>query len=127
MNTDLRAVENPKPVETIDLASGRFLNATAVRAHALRCSAKFKGSRFTRVGQDFLDEVEADVEALVRTLRVQSPTMTFSPLEPDKKGGCVTGALRDKVAAELNRLVCRIIQNKTQRQPSVGKTLGRTR
>lgn len=121
MNTDLRAVE------PIDLASGRFLNATAVRAHALRCSAKFKGNRFTRVGQDFLDEVEADVEMLVRNVRNQSPTGVFEALEPDDKGGCVTGALRDKVAAELNRLVCRIIQNKTQRQPSVGKTLGRTR
>jgi hypothetical protein len=112
---------------TIDLASGRFLNESAIRSHALRCSERFKGNRFTRVGQDFLDEVSADVEMLVRNIRNQSPTQMFDPLEPDENTSCVCGALRDKVAVELNRLVCRIVQNKVQRQPSCGKTLGRTR
>lgn len=98
-----------------------------MRAHALQCSEKFKGGRFTRVGQDFLDEVAADVEALVRGLRNQQPTQLFPALEPAENTSCVTGALSAKVAVELNRLVCRMIQNKVQRQPSCGKTLGRTR
>lgn len=113
--------------DAIDLASGRFLNESAIRAHALACSAKFKGGRFTRVGQDFLDEVSADVEALVRNIRNQQPTRLFDPLEPDENTSCVTGALSAKVAVELNRLICRLIQNKTQSQPSCGKTLSRTR
>jgi hypothetical protein len=39
----------------------------------------------------------------------------------------VTGALLDKIGVELNRAVCRLIQNKVQKQPSCGVTLGRTR
>ena len=115
-------------METIDLSSGRFLNESDIRAHALRCSQVCKCGRFTRVGQDFIDEVSADVEALVRNVRNQHPTGTVWPtLEPDEDCGCVCGSLRDKVATELNRLICRLIQLKVCRQPSVGKTLGRTR
>jgi len=113
--------------ETIDLASGRFLNESAIREHALRCSDRFKGNRFTRVGQDFLDEVQADVEALIRELRNKQKTRVFEPLEPDENTSCVTGALCDKLGTELNRFICRLIQNKVQIQPSCGKTLGRTR
>ena len=115
--------------EPLDLASGRFLNESALRHHALRCSERFKGNRFTRVGQDFLDEVSADVEALVRNVRNQNQTKQtgFDPLEPDENTSCVTGALSAKVATELNRLICRMVQLKVSRQPSVGKTLGRTR
>ena len=113
--------------EPLDLSTGRFLNETAIRDHALRCSAKFKGGRFTRVGQDFLDEVSADVEAWLRELRNRYPTRVFEPLEPDENTSCVTGALCDKVGVELNRAICRLIQLKAQSQPSCGKTLGRTR
>jgi hypothetical protein len=113
--------------EVIDLASGRFLNESAIRSHALRCSTHCKGGRFTRVGQDFIDEVKADVEMLVRNVRNQHSQSTMPLLEPDENTSCVTGALSDKVAVELNRLICRLIQSKVQRQPSCGKTLGRTR
>lgn len=113
--------------EIIDLASGRFLNESAIRNHALRCSAKFKCNRFTRVGQDFLDEVSADVEAWLRELRNKYPTRIFEPLEPDEKTSCVTGALCDKIGVELNYAICRLIQLKVQSQPSCGKTLSRTR
>ncbi len=119
----------PKPPvdDTLDLASGRFLNESAIRDHALRCSARFRNNRFTRVGQDFLDEVKADVEAWIRSMKTQCKTHMFDPLEPDENISCVTGALSGKVEGELNRLICRIIQNKVQRQPSVGKTLRATR
>lgn len=113
--------------EPLDLSSGRFLNESALRAHALKCSEKFKGGRFTRVGQDFLDEVSADVEALIRSLRSQHQPRVFEALEPETELSCVTGALSVKVMTELNRLICRMIQNKVERQPSCGKTLGRTR
>lgn len=134
MNTDLHAVENiqtiPKDSSLIeapvDFSTMRFLNESAIRDHALRCSARFRANRFTRVGQDFLDEVSADVERLVRELRGRFPTF-HEALEPDENTSCVTGLLSDKVAKELNRAICRMIQNKTQKQPSCGKTLGRTR
>jgi hypothetical protein len=113
--------------EPIDLASGRFLNESAIRDHALRCSVKFKCNRFTRVGQDFLDEVSADVEAMVREIRNKFPTRVFEPLEPGENISCVTGNLCDKIGVEINRAICRLIQLKVQSQPSCGKTLGRTR
>jgi hypothetical protein len=124
---DITGTPVPKGMAPLDLSSGRFLNETAIRDHALRCSARFKGNRFTRVGQDFLDEVQADVEMLVRNVRNQCPTGIFPPLEPDENNSCVVGSLRDKVAVELNRLICRMIQTKVCKQPSCGKTLGRTR
>lgn len=111
--------------ENIDISSGRFLNETAVRNHALACSRAYRAGKFTRVGQEFLDEVKADVEALVRELRNKYPTLHAS-LEPGQNR-VVAGALCDKVEAELNRAICRLIQNKTQKQPSVGCTLSRTR
>ena len=119
----------PKPAagEPLDLSTGRFLNESAIRDHALRCSARFRANKFTRVSQDFLDEVKADVEMLVRNIKNQCPTHMHEALEPDENTCCVTGALSAKVTVELNRLVCRIIQNKVQRQPTVGKTLSRTR
>lgn len=113
--------------EPLDLASGRFLNESAIRLHALRCSEKFRNGRFTRVGQDFLDEVSADVEAHVRAMRNQHSVQGSEPLEPETELSCVTGALSVKVMTELNKLICRMIQQKVHRQPTCGKTLGRTR
>ena len=110
----------------IDIASMRYLNEAAVHKHALACSAKFRAGKFTRVGSEFVDEVKADVENLVRGLRNQNPVVLDEPLEPEETS-FVTGALSDKVINEFNRLVGRIIQNKVKRQPTVGKTLSRTR
>lgn len=113
--------------DPLDISSGRYLNETAIREHALRCSKLFRAGKFTRVGQDFLDEVKADVEQFIRTIRNACPTQMHEPLEPDENVGCTTGLLCDKLMPELNRLVCRIIQNKVSRQPSVGVTLRATR
>jgi hypothetical protein len=113
--------------EPLDLSSGRFVNESAIKSHALRCSKQFRAGKFTRVGQDFLDEVKADVEASIRALRNQCTPAMNAPLEPDENVCCITGALNDKVSVEWNRLICRIIQNKVQRQPTVGVTLSRTR
>ena len=111
--------------EILDLASGRYLNESAIRSHALKCSETYRANKFTRVGQDFLDEVSADVEALIREIRnkYQNQVHLVLPLE----NTCITGALSDRVMGEINNAIGRIIQNKVQRQPSCGKTLGRTR
>lgn len=110
----------------VDLASLRLLNESAVHAHALECSKRYRAGKFTRVGQDFMDEVKADVEALVRELRNKYPTL-HPAIEPAEGEKYITGALMDRVATELNRTLGRMIQNKVQRHPTVGKTLGRTR
>lgn len=111
--------------EILDLASGRYLNETAIREHALACSKACKGGRFTRVSQEFLDEVAADVEALIRELRSKHSTLVF----PEQPTTFVftTRALSDKIASELNTVIARITQRKVERQPSCGQTLKRTR
>lgn len=105
--------------------STRLLNESAIREHALACSAKFRAGKFTRVGQDFIDEVQADVEAFVREIRLKWPTRVHEPLPV--KSGLVVGRLSDIVRTALNDAIGRLIQSKVQRQPTVGKTLGRTR
>lgn len=110
--------------ETIDLASGRYLNESAIRSHALKCSAAYRAGKFTRVGGDFIDEVKADVEAFLRALRITHPTLHL-PLPVDNT--LVTGNLCDRISPILNDAIGRIIQNKVQRQPTTGKTLSRTR
>ena len=120
--------------EPIDLASGRYLNESAIRSHALKCSQKYRAGRFTRVSEDFIDEVKADVEAFLRGLRLTHPTLH----PPVSREGIhmdsltleytfATGAFYDKLSPILNDAIARIVQNKVQRQPSCGKTLGRTR
>ena len=111
--------------EVIDISTQRYLCESAIKAHALRCSARFKANRFTRVGEDFVDEVKADVEAFLRELRAKSPTQSFEPLPQDET--FVTGLLRDRAGQLMDDWIARLIQNKVQRQPSCGKTLGRTR
>jgi hypothetical protein len=109
----------------IDLASGRFVNETAIKQHALNCSKQFRAGRFTRVGQDFMDEVKADVEQLVRELRKKYPLVMHEELPQDLN--FTTGALLGRVQNEVEHCIARIIQSKVQRQPSCGVTLGRTR
>jgi len=117
----------PQGEEVVELGTLRILNEAAVRDHALECSKKFRGGKFTRVGQDFLDEVRADVESMIRALDTAggntSPNEFLNPGEL----GFTTGALSDRVMEKWNLVIAKIIQRKVQRQPSVGKTLSRTR
>jgi hypothetical protein len=99
-------------------------NNTAHKKHALACSEACKRGKFTRVGADFVSEVEADVEAIVRKFRNEVP-LTQSAVPTDET--FVTGALAEKLKEALNEIVARVIQNKMCRQPSVGVTAGRTR
>lgn len=111
---------------SLDLISGRYLNESAIREHALECSKRFRAGKFTRVGEDFITEVKVDVESIIRDLRIKAPTLHPVP-ETLENMSFVTGALCDKLMPEMNNLIGRIIQNKVQRQPTVGKTLSRTR
>jgi len=130
MNTAFPVLKPPNAPEPQgelgDISSARFLNGSAIRDHALRCSARFKGNRFTRVGQDFIDEIKVDVESFIRKeIRSKWPTRLYEPLEPDVT--TTTGLLGEKLLVELNRAICRLIQSKVCSHPTVGKTLSRTR
>ena len=114
--------------EPLDLATGRYLNESAIHSYALHCSAKYKAGKFQRVGQDFIDEVKADVESWIRGIRQQ--WKNASPLDgetPDDQVIFTTVALMEKIQPELNAAIARLIKNKVWRHPSCGKTLGRSR
>lgn len=108
----------------VDLATLRLLNESAIHDHALACSKAYRAAKFTRVGEDFQNEVRADLEAFLRELRNKWPTL-HPPLPTESS--FVTGALSDKVMAALNDAIARLIQNKVQKQPSCGCTLKWTR
>lgn len=104
------------------IATLRRLNGAAIREHALRCSKQFRAGKFTRVGEDFVDEVTAEVEAFVRDLRDNRiQTKLHAPLPPGEL--CLTtGALMDEVQHALNQYIGRLLQNKVQSQ-TTGCTL----
>lgn len=105
----------------------RIFNRAVAKLHALKCSKLRRAGKFTRVGDDFLTEFEADVEAFVRSIRNMYPTRdTAIPLDPSVSR-LVTGELMDKIQTEVNLMLARMIQNKVQRQPSCGCTLKNTR
>jgi hypothetical protein len=110
-----------------DEASLRFLNESAIRQHALECSKLFRAGKFTRIGEDFMDEVKADVACFVRDLRVlRNGTTLHEPL-PIGNLKFSTGALLEATQDALDQYIGRIVQNKIQRQPTVGCTARRTR
>lgn len=107
-------------------ASGRHYNDSAIHQHALQCSNQVKGGKFTRVGQDFIDEVHADVDSLLRRIKnVDWPVQIHEPVDAGELN-FVTGALMDRFQEAVNLAIARLIQRKVQKQPSCGKTLGRT-
>lgn len=106
------------------LASLRYLNTSAVKAHALKCSDTLRAGRFERVGTDFIDDIQAETEALVRKFN----SMYLPPIHPVvvAEGGAVqfvTGLLLLRVRDALDQCIGRMIQSKVQRHPTVGVTL----
>ncbi len=101
----------------------RLLNVSAIKAHALRVSAERRAGKFERVGESFLEQVEADVDTVVRQLANACPLPDgFRPVATDNV--CfVTQHMDEKLAFAMSDVVARIIQRRVHRHPSVGKTL----
>jgi len=100
------------------------INIAAVKRHALNCSNLFRSGKFHRVGEDFLTEIEAGAEAMVRGIGSAQKTTLHDPAATEED--FLTPELREAILREANALIGRLIQNTVQKQPSVGKTLGRT-
>jgi len=96
------------------------INRSAVKAFALGISAERKGGKFTRVSEDFLTSVEAEVESFIRKL---NPTVGIHGAPPNGEQTFVTRLAREKLESRLNDVTRAIIFNKVMRHPSVGCTL----
>lgn len=104
-------------------ASMRYLNTTAIKAHALKCSKELRAGLFQRVGQSFVNEVQAEAERLIREINAKYQPAVHAVVAPAEGASFVTGAYLDRAQKILDDAVARIIQAKVQRHPSVGKTL----
>lgn len=103
------------------------MNKALLKEHALECSKVCKLGKFKRVGADFIEEVEADVEAIFRELERKCPVQWPTTVEVPEGKHLLDLSDRTRLHEIFTNLVARIIQRKTERQPSCGQTLSRTR
>lgn len=115
----------PQGEEVVELGTLRLLNESSVKKYALKCSKEIRLGKFRRVGEDFMNEVQADVEAFVRGLDVGHGVSNDEMVVYES--GFTTGALCAKLREKCELVIAKIIQRKVKRMPSVGVTLGRTR
>lgn len=96
-------------------------NHSAVKTYALGTSHRRKNGKFTRVSEDFLNAVDADVEAFIRKLTAtdsihgpadECPGLTF-----------VTKLAREKLEERLETVIRTIIFKRVMSHPSIGCTL----
>lgn len=102
--------------------SQSVINRSAVKAYALKVSKDLKCGKFTRVGECFLDQVEAEVESAIRGLSLSSSSAWEAP-KPEDDRTFVTGAAVDKLMEKLHEKAKNIIAGKVMRHPSIGCTL----
>lgn len=105
---------------TLSRGPQSIINRSAVKAYALKVSKERRAGKFTRVGESFLEQIEAQAESVIRQVVVGEPVDIVQP-EDDRL--FVTGAALDKFQAKFNERVRAIIQSKVVRHPTVGCTL----
>lgn len=96
------------------------LNRASAKAYALKVSKERRAGKFTRVSEEFLEAVEADLESAIRRISV---ACVNEPVAPDEGASFVTKLARGKAEEKLEELARAIIQSKVQRHPSLGTTL----
>lgn len=110
--------------ETTVVRTQSVINRSAVKAYALTVSREKRAGKFTRVSEDFLNLVEAEVETVIRQVAVfHGPDTEGGPVEPDDEREFITGAALEKIRDRLNKRVQAIISGKVRRHPSIGCTL----
>lgn len=99
-----------------------LLKRALVKRHALACVRAGMGrKKFTRVGQSFIDEVQAEFDMVLRQFTI--PNLSDDFTEGPHPSGFLSRELRAKVIASADRLAARLIERKITRHPAIGKTL----
>lgn len=126
--TKEQLTKTPPPAEGGELlttpTAGRpsIINRSAVKAFALKVSKEKRAGKFNRVSKEFLDSVEANLEALIREIAqgfAKSDTVTPDPEADWFINGRTLRCAEDK----LNQAVQKIILAKVHGHPTIGKTL----
>ena len=97
---------------------------------ALKCSKRNRAGLFTRVSQPFIDDVEADLDNIIRRIYsvISEPLHPqVQPDAPEAEAGenvrLVSSEAVEKLRLAAEVAVRRLVQNRVQRTPSCGKTL----
>lgn len=98
-----------------------IINRSAVKKYALRVSALKRAGKFTRVSEEFLTQVEADLDSCIRQLAISD----ISGMTNTDEGAdwFITGQALKKTEERLNMLARLIIHRKVMRHPTIGCTL----
>lgn len=114
MNNTESAPETSMPRSNITIRS-------AMKAYALKVSKERRAGKFERVGESFLNECEADLEAVIRSIAGNDIS---DPVAPDSTASWfITGKATGRVEEKLNEAARRIVQRKVMRHPTLGVTL----
>jgi hypothetical protein len=98
-----------------------ILNRSAVKKFALKVSREKRAGKFTRVSEEFLTSVEADLESSIRQIAIAD--MSEMAVPDADADWFITGQAVKNAEERLNMLARVIVSRKVQRHPSVGCTL----
>ncbi|NOS67031.1 MAG: hypothetical protein HOO67_01545 [Candidatus Peribacteraceae bacterium] len=98
------------------------INRSAVKKYALKVSAEKRAGKFTRVSDDFLVQVEADLEAAIRQLSSTVDTSEMAKPAEDVDW-FITGQAVKNAEGRLNELARIIVHRKVMKHPTLGCTL----
>ena len=99
-----------------------IINRSAVKAYALKVSKERRAGLFQRVSKEFLDSVEANLEALIREI-AQGYTSRERVVPDPEHDWFVNGRTLRCAEDKLNEAVQKIVLAKVHGHPSIGKTL----
>lgn len=97
------------------------INRSAVKVYALGVSGKHRAGKFTRVSEEFLTGVEAEVEATIR--RMAPSESIHGTADGAPALDFTTKHARERMVERLEEATRSIIYKRVMRHPSIGQTL----
>lgn len=116
------AAEGGELLTTPTAGRPSIINRSAVKSFALKVSKEKRAGKFNRVSKEFLDSVEANLEALIREI-AQGFARTDTVVPDPESAWMINGRTLRCAEDKLNEAVQKIVLAKVHGHPSIGKTL----
>lgn len=113
-------IDTTETENTFVPSNGRF-NRAALRRHAIKVSNQIRGGKFTRVSEEFLNQIEASAESVIRKMRADVGSSVFGQVEPGDEN-FLTGVGKEHLAEQFNIWIAREIHRQSN-NVRTGKTL----
>jgi hypothetical protein len=120
METNANETQPAAPEEKLTRRNGDY-NTAAIKRQALLVSQKVRAGKFERVSSEFINNIEAAIEAKIRSfkLEVSSP---LGQVDPPEGEDFLTGAGKKKLIEAFTTWIAREIHRQSN-NVRVGKTL----